>query len=167
MNKLLVNAVLFQAGWFACVFAAHQTWLLAVPLLVLLVHFLWTSSWAAEGRLVASVMLFGCALDTFLLNLGVLDFGTDSLLLPAWMALLWALLGSTLNHSLRWSAKPWWRASLLGAIGGSLSYLGGGKLAGVSFPHGETGTLLLLALIWAGVLPLLHGFARLYRQDAS
>ncbi|MBF7730553.1 DUF2878 domain-containing protein [Pseudomonas sp. N040] len=167
MNKLLVNAVLFQAGWFACVFAASQSWLLAVPLLVLLVHFLWTCSWRAEGRLVASVMLFGCVLDTFLLNLGVLDFGSDSPLLPAWMALLWALLGTTLNHSLRWSATPWWRASLLGALGGSLSYLGGGKLAGVSFPHGETATLILLALIWAGVLPLLHGFARLYRQDPS
>ena len=49
MNKTLVNAVLFQAGWFACVFAAKQPWLLAVPIAALLVHFLWTSSWAAEG----------------------------------------------------------------------------------------------------------------------
>ena len=86
MNKLLVNALLFQAGWFACVFAAGQPWLLLVPLAALLVHFLWTSSWAAEGRLVISVMLIGCVLDSFLLNLGVLDFGTDSLLLPVWMA---------------------------------------------------------------------------------
>lgn len=163
MNKLLVNAVLFQAGWFACVFGAGQPWLLLVPLVVLLVHFLWTSSWAAEGRLVISVMLFGCVLDTFLLNLGVLDFAGNSLLLPAWMALLWAVMGTTLNHSLRWSASPWWRASLLGAFGGSLSYLGGGKIAGVSFPYGDTPTLILLALIWAGVFPLLHGFAGMYR----
>jgi len=164
MNKMLVNAVLFQAGWFACVFAAHQPWLLLVPLGVLLVHFLWTSSWAAEGRLVISVMLFGCVVDTFLLNLGVLDFGGDSLLLPAWMALLWAVLGTTLDHSLRWSASPWWRASLLGAVGGSLSYLGGGKIAGVQFPYGQTETLILLAVIWAGVFPLLHSFARMYRE---
>lgn len=164
MNKLLINAVLFQAGWFACVFGARQPWLLLVPACVLLVHFLWTSSWRAEGRLVASVMLFGSVLDSFLLNIGVLDFGSHSLLLPAWLALLWALLGTTLDHSLRWSARPWWRASLLGAFGGSLSYLAGGRLAGVGFPHGETPTLILLALLWAVVLPLLHGFASLYRE---
>ena len=164
MRKLLVNAVLFQTGWFACVFGAHQPWLLLAPLAVLLVHFLWTSSWAAEGRLVVSVMLFGSVLDTFLLNLGVLDFGSDSRLLPVWMALLWAMLGTTLDHSLRWSASPWWRASLLGAGGGSMSYLAGSKIAGVQFPHGETPTLILLAIIWAGVLPLLHAFARMYRE---
>ncbi|SDT95067.1 Protein of unknown function [Pseudomonas pohangensis] len=164
MNKLLVNALLFQAGWFACVFGAGQPWLLLVPLAALLVHFLWTSSWAAEGRLVISVMLLGSVLDTFLLNIGVLDFGSDSRLLPAWLALLWAMLGTTLDHSLRWSASPWWRASLLGAVGGSLSYLAGSKIAGVQFPQGETITLILLALIWAGVLPLLHAFARMYRE---
>jgi hypothetical protein len=164
MNKLLVNALLFQAGWFACVFAARQPWLLLVPLLALLVHFLWTSSWAAEGRLVVSVLLIGSVLDSFLLNLGVLDFGTQSRLLPLWLALLWAMLGTTLDHSLRWSASPWWLGSLLGAVGGSLSYLAGSKIAGVQFPHGETPTLILLALIWAGVLPLLHAFAKMYRE---
>jgi hypothetical protein len=167
MNKVLVNAVLFQAGWFACVLGATRPWLLLVPVGVLLVHFLWTSSWRAEGRLVASVMLFGGLLDSFLLNIGVLDFGSSSLLLPAWLALLWAVLATTLNHSLLWCASPWWRASLFGAIGGSLSYLGGGRLAGVSFPHGETFTLLLLALIWAAVMPLLNGFAAMYRSKAE
>ena len=164
MNKTLVNAVLFQAGWFACVFAAKQPWLLAVPIAALLVHFLWTSSWAAEGRLVASVMLLGSVLDSFLLNIGVLDFGSNSLLLPAWLALLWALMGTTLNHSLAWSARHWWLASLLGGVGGSLSYLAGSRIADVSFPYGQTPTLILLAVIWAVVLPLLHGFARLYRE---
>ena len=164
MNKTLVNAVLFQAGWFACVFAAKQPWLLAVPIAALLVHFLWTSSWAVEGRLVASVMLLGSVLDSFLLNIGVLDFGSNSLLLPAWLALLWALMGTTLNHSLAWSARHWWLASLLGGVGGSLSYLAGSRIADVSFPYGQTPTLILLAAIWAVVLPLLHGFARLYRE---
>ena len=164
MNKTLVNAVLFQAGWLACVFAAKQPWLLAVPIAALLVHFLWTSSWAAEGRLVASVMLLGSVLDSFLLNIGVLDFGSNSLLLPAWLALLWALMGTTLNHSLAWSARHWWLASLLGGVGGSLSSLAGSRIADVSVPSGQTPTLILLAAIWAVVLPLLHGFARLYRE---
>jgi hypothetical protein len=32
----------------------------------------------------------------------------------------------------------------------------------VRLPHGEAASLVLVALVWAIVLPLLHGFARLY-----
>ena len=59
-----------------------------------------------------------------------------------------------------WSARPWWRASLLGAIGGPLSYYAGSQLAGVSFAYGTTPTLIGLALLWALLFPLLHGVAR-------
>ena len=163
-RSLILNAVLFQVGWFACIFGARHPWLLAVALACLVAHFLWVASWRTEGRLVASVTLFGCALDSFLLNLGVFDFVGDSPLLPVWLALLWALFATTLNHSLAWSARHWWLASLLGGVGGSLSYLAGSRIADVSFPYGQTPTLILLALIWAGVLPLLHAFARMYRE---
>ena len=59
-RRLIANAVLFQLGWLACVLGGNSYWL-AVPLVALLVHFFWTSSWAAEGKLVASVMLAGAA----------------------------------------------------------------------------------------------------------
>ncbi len=88
-RSLILNAVLFQVGWFACIFGARHPWLLAVALACLVAHFLWVASWRTEGRLVASVTLFGCALDSFLLNLGVFDFVGDSPLLPVWLALLW------------------------------------------------------------------------------
>lgn len=166
-RSLILNALLFQLGWFACVFGASYPWLLAVALTFLLAHFLWVARWRAEGRLVASVMLFGCALDSFLLNLGVFDFGSDGRLLPAWLALLWALFATTLNHCLAWTARPWWLGSLLGAVAGPLSYLGGAKLAGVGLPLGLWPTMLMLSLIWAGVMPVVHGFAGMYRQRAA
>ncbi|PYC28358.1 DUF2878 domain-containing protein [Aquipseudomonas alcaligenes] len=166
-RSLILNALLFQAGWFACVFGATHPWLLALALACLAAHFVWVASWRAEGRLVASVALFGSALDTFLLNLGVFDFAGDSRLLPPWLALLWALFATSLNHSLAWSARPWWLGSLLGAIAGPLSYLGGAKLAGVGLPLGLWPTLLLLAAIWAGVMVVVHGFAGMYRARAA
>lgn len=166
-RSLLLNALLFQVGWFACVFGASRPWLLAVALACLAAHFAWVARWRSEGRLVASVALFGCALDSFLLNLGVFDFGGDSRLLPAWLALLWALFATTLNHSLAWSARRWWLGSLLGAVAGPLSYLAGARLAGVGLPLGLWPTLLLLAAIWAVVMPVAHGFAQLYRLRAS
>lgn len=164
MPRLLANAILFQLGWFACVLGGDGPWLLVAGL-ALAVHLLWVSSWAAQGKLLLSVFLLGCAVDSFLLHLGVFDFGEPRTLIPLWLALLWLLLATTLDHSLAWSARPWWRASLLGAIGGPLAYYAGAQLGGVQLPLGTATTLGLLALIWAVVMPLLHGFARLYRQQ--
>lgn len=167
-RKLLLNALLFQAGWFACVFSTQQPWLLGVPVVVLLAHFLWVADWRAEGRLVASVLLAGSTLDSLLLQFGVFDFGDDPTrrLVPLWLALLWALLATTLNHCLAWTARPWWLGSLLGAVAGPLSYWAGASIAGVGLPLGSTPTLLLLAGLWALVMPVLHGFAALYREQA-
>lgn len=168
MNRtLLLNALLFQTGWFACIFAAREPWLLAVAALALLAHFLWIGRWADEGKLVVSVLIAGSALDSFLLQMGVFDFGEQRLLVPLWLALLWALLATTLNHCLAWTARPWWLGSLLGAVAGPLSYWAGARLAGVGLPLGTAPTLLLLAAIWALAIPVLHGFAALYRAQAA
>lgn len=162
MPRLLANAILFQLGWFACVLGGDGPWLLVVAV-ALAVHLFWVSSWPAEGKLLLSVFLFGSAVDSFLLHLGVFDFGEPRTLIPLWLASLWLLLGTTLNHCLAWSAQPWWRASLLGAVGGPMAYYAGAQLGGVQLPLGNVTTLGLLAVIWAIVLPVLHGFARLYR----
>src|SRR3546814_8987451 len=97
MPTLIANALLFLLGWLACMFGGDSPWLLIVAA-VLVVHLLWTSSWAAEGKLLLSVFLAGSALDSFLLNLGLFDFGEPRRLIPLWLALTWLLLGTTLNH---------------------------------------------------------------------
>ncbi|MCO8161333.1 DUF2878 domain-containing protein [Pseudomonas sp. 21LCFQ010] len=154
MRDKLINALLFQAGWFACVL----DWLWPAAL-ILGVHILRHG----QIRLLLSVMLFGTLLDSALTWLGVFDFSTGSQWIPLWLMLLWALLGTTLNHCLAWTAKPWWLGSLLGAVSGPLSYYAGAQLAGVGLPLGLWPSLLLLAAIWAVVLPLLHGLARRVR----
>jgi len=89
------------------------------------------------------------------MHLGVFTFaGGDRWVLPLWLAVLWLLFASTLRHSLRWTAKAWWLSSLLGAIGGPMSYLGGARLAGVGLPLGLLPSLILLSVIWAALLPL-------------
>ena len=156
MPKQIANAVLFQLGWFACVLSPQHSWLLAVPLMVLGVHLSWLSSWGAEGKLLLSTLLIGVILDSTLLHIGLFDFGQPRLLVPLWLALLWPLLASTLRLCLAWTARPWWRSSLLGAASAPLSYYAGAQLAGVTLPYGTALTLLVLALIWAVLLPLLH-----------
>lgn len=164
MTRLVANAVLFQIGWFACVLGGTGPWLL-VPAAVLCIHFFWISSWAAEGKLVVTVVLAGAAIDSFLMQVGVFEFPGESKLIPLWLAAMWAMLATTLNHCLAWTARPVWLASLLGAIAGPLSYFAGAVLAEVGLPLEQGVTLLILASTWALVFPLLHGFAHVYRQQ--
>lgn len=159
MLKNLANAALFQCGWFACVMGGDSPWLL-LGLVVLAIHLLWITSWATEGRLILSVTVLGTLLDTLLRTLGVFEFSEPGPLIPGWLILLWALLATTLRHCLAWSARPWWRASLLGGVGGPLSYYAGSQLAGVSFGFATAPTLVAIALLWAVVFPGLHRLAR-------
>lgn len=159
MRERIANAVLFQLGWLACVLGGNSLWLL-LALAALVIHLRWISSWAAEGRLILCVVIVGTAVDSVLRYLDVFRFADASPLIPLWLMLLWALLATTLRHCLAWSARPWWLASGLGAVGGALSYYGGGRLAGVQFPYGEAATLIVIGLLWAGLFPLLHLMAR-------
>jgi hypothetical protein len=158
MLKQLANAVLFQIGWFACVLGGNSFWLL-IPLGVLIIHLLWISSWAVEGKLLLWITIFGTMLDSALVMLGVFDFGSHGPLIPLWLILLWAVLATTLRHCLAWTAKPWWRASLLGAIGGPMSYYAGSQLAGVQLPMGLWPSMGLLAVLWSVVFVVLQWLA--------
>ncbi|MBH3444081.1 DUF2878 domain-containing protein [Pseudomonas moraviensis] len=159
MRERIANAVLFQLGWLACVLGGNSLWLL-LALAALVIHLRWISSWAAEGRLILCVVIVGTAVDSVLRYLDVFRFADASPLIPLWLMLLWALLATTLRHCLAWSARPWWLASGLGAVGGALSYYAGGRLAGVQFPYGDIPTLILIGLLWAALFPLLHLMAR-------
>jgi len=158
--KNLLNALLFICGWLACLLGGGQ-WLWTVAV-VLLVHLALIGSWQREGKLLVSALLFGSAVDSFLLQLGFFDFGEARQLIPLWQALIWLLVGTTLYHCLAWTATPWWRASLVGACFALLCQGASTWLGLVRLPHGEAASLVLVALVWAIVLPLLHGFARLY-----
>lgn len=153
--RLLLNAALFQAGWLACVFGAQRPGVLLIAVSCLLLHFTCLAR-PREWRFVAAVSLCGWLVDSALLNVGVLGFAGDGYLLPGWLALLWLLFACTVRHCLAWSASPWWLASLCGALGGALSYWGGAQLAGVGLPLGTLPSLLILALIWAVLLPAFH-----------
>jgi hypothetical protein len=128
---------------------------LLVGLAVLAIHLLWISSWAQDGALIISVILAGTALDTLLRAAGVFQFSEPGPLIPFWLMLLWGLLATTLRHCLAWSARPWWRAALLGAVGGPLSYYAGSQLAGVQFGYGLGPTMAGLAVLWTVVFSLL------------
>jgi hypothetical protein len=158
-GRTLLNAGFFQLGWFACVLGAQRPWLLLIAITCLAIHLLWISKNPDEWRLLLWVAACGWVLDSALLHLGVFQFPGAMLVLPLWLAILWLLFASTLRHSLSWTKRPWWMGSLLGAFGGPLSYWGGARLADVGLPLGVWPSVLILALIWALLMPALHWIA--------
>ncbi|MBT2341192.1 MULTISPECIES: DUF2878 domain-containing protein [Pseudomonas] len=149
---MLGNALWLQVGWWACVLGAHRPWMLLIVPVGLAAHLWRCPQPGAEVRALLRVTLGGCLLDSLLGAVGVFRF--DQQPLPVWLALLWLVLASGLRHSLAWIRRDDRLAALLGMLGGPPAYLAGAGLAGVDLPMGEVGTALLLAPVWALVLPL-------------
>jgi len=105
MLEKTANALLFQAGWFACVMGGDSAWLI-FALTVLVIHWYWHG----EGRLLLEAFAFGVALDSGLMWLHVYDFHPNGVLIPLWLALLWPLLAMTLRHCL--AGRGGWQQGL-------------------------------------------------------
>jgi hypothetical protein len=161
---MVINFVLFQLGWFACVLGAAngRPWL--GPLVVLVavaVHLLRARRPMPELRLVLYAMLLGLVADSLLLATGWLRYPSGLWLpglAPYWIVAMWALFATTLNLSLGWLRGRPLLAALTGAIGGPLSYLAGQKLGGIEL-LAPLPALVALALVWAVAMPLLAWLA--------
>lgn len=172
MARKLLNFVLFQAGWFACVLGgANGIPLAAVAAagVVIGVSLRWFSAdRISDLRLFLAVALIGFCVDTVHLRFGVFALIGDPRfphLCPLWLVALWAMFGTTLRGSLSRLAGHYGVATLLGAVAGPLSYLGGAKLGAVTMHPNRAFSIAALAVGWAVVMPLLVWLA--HRQRAG
>lgn len=163
-RDLIVNAVLFQLVWVACVGggAAGRWWL--GPLAVL-AFALWQVPRSphprAELTLVALAAVLGAGVDSALVLGGLLRFpstGPWPLPAPVWIVALWVGFALTLNHSLAWLKGRTVIAVILGAVAGPFSYwVGATAWQAVTFTVATPVVLATLAVVWAIATPaLLH-----------
>ncbi|WP_263081833.1 DUF2878 domain-containing protein [Endozoicomonas sp. Mp262] len=160
-HLLLLNFLLFQIGWFACVLGGNAIALLTT-LAVLAIHFGFVSHWKKEREVLATTLLLGGSIDSFLSHLGIITFPGDSLLIPPWLACLWVLFGTTLRHSLLWTSRYKLAGALCGAIAGSLSYYAGSQLTDVQLATPLWIPLLVYAIVWLLLIPLLQSFSNIW-----
>ena len=163
VKKSIINLLLFQVGWFACVLGGSAV-ALGCTALILMIHLNFCTCWKKERELLAITLLLGCSIDSFLGHLGILLFPGDSLLIPPWLACLWLLFGTTLRHSLAWTGQYKIAGAATGAIGGPLSYFAGAQLTEVSLAAPLWQTLLILAVIWALIIPILQAFSEVWLE---
>jgi hypothetical protein len=151
-QAVLINLVLFQVAWFACVLGGawgEPLVGIAVVAAVAAYHLAQARRPWAEAALLAAAGLIGATWDGQLAGHGWLVYASGELapwVAPSWIIAMWIAFATTLNLSLRWLRGRYGLALLFGALGGPLAYVGGERLGGVAFPD----TLVALAAIGAG-----------------
>ncbi|MEJ2524412.1 MAG: DUF2878 domain-containing protein [Desulfuromonadales bacterium] len=164
MNRLVsnsINLLLYQGGWFACVLGGAWGYpvigaLLAAALVG--VHLLLVPDARREGPLLAVACLIGVVVDSLQQALGLFTFQADPgwpFWLPLWVFVIWAQFATLFHYALRWLRGRYWLAALFGLLGGPLAYWAGVRLGAASFGSHLLLSLLVLAVVWAVVTPLL------------
>ena len=156
----LVNYVLYQIGWFACVLggAWHRPWTGCLIALALIgVHLMRSRERALEVRLIALATAVGVIVEMIQIATGTYRFTSGTAidaLPPAWLLTMWAQFATTFRSSLRPVIMRPARAVFLGAAGGPLGFLAGERLGAVTLLPPLTHGLLRLSISWAVALAL-------------
>lgn len=167
MKNTIINFILFQLGWLACVISAAK----GFPLLGVLIAFfivlfhIWRAALPlAEFKLISVALLIGAVWDSVLVWQGLLIYQSGMFLpyvAPYWIITMWALFATTLNVSLRWLKGRVLYAVVFGAVGGPLAYYAGQQLGAVEFS--ETVYALSALLVgWALFTPVLMSLSQRY-----
>lgn len=160
----LLNFVVFQAAWFACVAAAadgYVAWGMAAIGAAVLLHFALSDSLRTDALLTGIALGLGLAWDTLAMQAGWIAYaspGPVAGVAPAWILGLWALFATTLRQPMRWLHGRPWLAALLGAVGGPLSYAAAARMGACSYEG--PASLAALGFGWALLMPLLLAVTR-------
>lgn len=151
----LLNYLLYQAGWFACVLGAAAGWpgsgfLVAVTLVAL--HLMLSADRRRELRRIALAVAIGVLVEGLHITAGTYRFTSGTvvaLLPPPWLLVMWAQMATTFDFSMRPVVARPAAAALFGAIGGPLAFLAGERLGAVTLDRPLAPGLALLAISWA------------------
>ncbi len=163
-KKLIVNAVGFNAVWFAWAFLVpkHQY---IVPAFLSAVYMAWHLKTSPTARVDAWLIVVSCTagfmFDSLLVMAGWLQFALPNPapfnhVQPLWMSVMWAAFACTLNHSMAWLRKLHvLAAGLLCGVLGYLSYVGAMKLGALTLQAG-IGPMAALFVFWGVFIQLVQ-----------
>lgn len=163
------NLLGYQATWFLAVAGAGRgAWWPGVAAALAYSGWQLASAPNREGalRALALALLAGIVVDGLLARSGALHFAAASPAFPAgaaplWILGLWLAFAMTLTRSLAFLQCRPGLASVFGALGAPLAYLGAARgWQAVELASPAWQVLLALSAAWAVVLPLLAVSAR-------
>jgi hypothetical protein len=162
----LVNGVLYQTGWFACVLGAglgHGTIGAAAAAVLMAGHLAASPDRRTDLRTIIGTLAIGGVVEGLQIAAGTyvsLGGSAPGPLPPLWLLALWAHFATTFRYSLRALVARPWAAVLFGAVGGPVAFLAGERLGAVTLTRPLGASVTALALGWAaamGVVALAFG----------
>ena len=156
---VIINFILFQLAWFACVLGAAKAmpWLgVGATVVILAWHFYTAKQAKPEALLMLMALMIGAIFDQVMLSSHLIDYmhhGWSADIVPVWILALWLGFATALNVTLRWMRGRYLIAILFGAIGAPLAYLSAAKLGALTLQG--TATYIALGIGWAIITPLL------------
>jgi hypothetical protein len=157
----VINFAIYQAALLLALF--YQQSAVNFMLILLVLHFVLSPSRQKDTRFML-LALVGATVDQVLVAMNVL--AVDGGIIPLYLVLLWCALALTFNHSLRWitTLKPLY-IMLTGAISGPLSYYAALKTGALDTPLTTVGYVVIYAVVWLILLPLLSHLAQVITYD--
>jgi hypothetical protein len=170
----IVNLVLFQLGWCACVFGAAwnlQGLGVGIGLGLLGMHLWLARDRSLQVKLAISTAGIGLVLDSAQMAAGIFTFPRGLIVVglpPPFMTVLWLLFATTFRYGMRWLSGRYSFSALFGLLGSPISFLAGERLEAIEFPPPVLLHYAGVGLVWAGVVPLLIWISdRLAFQDGG
>ena len=147
------NALWFQATWFCAVLGRES--LLPLTAGLILLHLALVQDRTRELRQIGLVALVGICIDAALSGLGLCNFAGNTVV-PLWLCGLWLAFATTLSRSLSFLATRQVLAAVAGALVVPINYAVGARFGAVELGYSSTGSFMILALVWAILLPSLY-----------
>ena len=149
----VANVILFNAAWFAILLTQSSLLAPFIVILHLLIHFRLMGKGKPELLFIVGVTVVGLFLDQSLFATGVFNLAGEPSLAPLWLTCLWPVFATTLMHAFDWLQSRVILSSVVGGVGGCLSYIAGVRLTAIDFGSPLWGPIIIAAL-WVVIFPL-------------
>ena len=163
LKKNIVNASLYNIGWLACVYGGNEI-AIVTGLVIFTVHFLWIKNHPYEWLIILSIMCLGILVDSIWFYTGIIQNHDQSLLIPLWLIVLWAIFATTLNNCLQWFQQHLGMVAVIGAVVGPLFYWLGAGISDVKIAEPLVQSLIMIGIAWLFLLPTLFIITRKIRS---
>lgn len=156
--KLIVNALAYQVIWFSAILWGNTGAALGCGIILALLA---SSEYKSDDlKMIGLLMFLGLLVDGTLQQVGFFTFKSPGLPIPFWLLVIWLGLAMTIHHSLAWLKDKLLLAALFGSLGGPAAYWAGTRMGAASFNWPLTTSLLILAIIWSLMFPMIMLFSR-------
>ena len=160
-QKKVVNGVVFQVNWFACIFA-NTTVLISGTAILLLFHFALIDRSAKQWSILLIIAIVGYAADSLLAAFGMIVFspsssltfnGSDIAVAPLWLFCLWLSFSTCLHYAFSFLHQRLPLTLFLCASVIPFNYYIGANFRNAVFAEPSWLALTLIAAYWAILLP--------------